>query len=122
MSISNRQVIQNAAITTDTVSYGLLNPEQARKLSSRHLKQPRSVRLSVTKLGPQRLVRSIRLVLLPVCSVQRWRTPMTVTEQIRILPASSMRQPLSAFRGKSQRKPCVKILRGRDLKALSPIL
>lgn len=31
MSISNRQVIQNAAITTDTVSYGLLNPEQARK-------------------------------------------------------------------------------------------
>lgn len=31
MSISNRQVIQNAAITTDTISYGLLNPEQARK-------------------------------------------------------------------------------------------
>lgn len=31
MPISNRQVIQNAAITTDTVSYGLLNPEQARK-------------------------------------------------------------------------------------------
>lgn len=31
MPISNRQVIQNAAITIDTVSYGLLNPEQARK-------------------------------------------------------------------------------------------
>ncbi len=31
MPISNRQVIQNAAITTGTVSYGLLNPEQARK-------------------------------------------------------------------------------------------
>nr|DAG45287.1 MAG TPA: major capsid protein [Caudoviricetes sp.] len=31
MPISNRQVIQNAEITTDTVSYGLLNPEQARK-------------------------------------------------------------------------------------------
>lgn len=31
MPISNRQVIQNAAIITDTVSYGLLNPEQARK-------------------------------------------------------------------------------------------
>ncbi len=31
MPISNRQVIQNAAITTDTVTSGLLNPEQARK-------------------------------------------------------------------------------------------
>lgn len=31
MSISNRQVIANAAITTDSVTYGLLNPEQARK-------------------------------------------------------------------------------------------
>ena len=30
-NITNRQLIQNAAITTDTVSYGLLNPEQARK-------------------------------------------------------------------------------------------
>ena len=31
MSITNRQVIANAAITTDSVTYGLLNPEQARK-------------------------------------------------------------------------------------------
>ena len=31
MSISNQQVITNAAITTDIVSSGLLNPEQARK-------------------------------------------------------------------------------------------
>ncbi len=31
MSISNRQVIANAAVTTDSVTYGLLNPEQARK-------------------------------------------------------------------------------------------
>jgi len=31
MSISNRQVIANAAITTDSVTSGLLNPEQARK-------------------------------------------------------------------------------------------
>lgn len=31
MSISNRQVISKAAITTDTVTHGLLNPEQARK-------------------------------------------------------------------------------------------
>lgn len=31
MPISNREVIQKAAITTDTVTYGLLNPEQARR-------------------------------------------------------------------------------------------
>lgn len=31
MGISNRQVIANAAITTDSVTHGLLNPEQARK-------------------------------------------------------------------------------------------
>lgn len=31
MPISNRQVIANAAITTNTVTHGLLNPEQARK-------------------------------------------------------------------------------------------
>ncbi len=31
MGISNRQVVANAAITTDSVTHGLLNPEQARK-------------------------------------------------------------------------------------------
>ena len=31
MGISNRQVIANAAITTDSVTHGLLNPEQAKK-------------------------------------------------------------------------------------------
>ncbi len=31
MSISNKQVIANAAITTDSVTSGLLNPEQSRK-------------------------------------------------------------------------------------------
>lgn len=79
---SNSTIIRKAAISTGSLTSGLLNPEPRPESSfSRLSTLPTSAALSAMSSVLQRLAKSTRLVLPAVLSVKRQRTQTTAIVQ-----------------------------------------
>ena len=78
---SNSTIIRKAAISTGSLTSGLLNPEQARKFIQQTFDATNLAALSVMSSALQKLAKSTRLVLPAVLSVKRQRTQTTAIVQ-----------------------------------------